>query len=275
MATNAATRSGAGLVELATESSVYDLVVGAVPEAIYTPLAESNSRELDSSESARQVIDRAAAATSVLIGPGFGTSVQRKSIFTRTLAKQAHGLPALVIDADALNILAGTYRWWESLPESTIVTPHPGEMAEAARPVHDLEFKQTGWARRSAAAEKWEVNVVLKGAATLIVSPAGRVRISPFVNAGLAKGGTGDVLAGLASGLLAQMPDRPFDAASLAVYVHGLAGEIARRSKGEIGMRAGDVINAIPDAFIELASSGRKAFEFTGIPRTGTYNSDP
>ena len=119
------------------------------------------------------------------------------------------------------------------------------------------------------------MNVVLKGAATLIVSPAGRVRISPFVNAGLAKGGTGDVLAGLASGLLAQMPDRPFDAASLAVYVHGLAGEVARSSKGEIGMRAGDVINAIPDAFIELASSGRKAFEFTGMPRTGTYNSDP
>ena len=273
LATSAATRSGAGLVELATESSVYGLVVGAVPEAIYTPLAESNSRELDSSESARQVIDRAAAATSVLIGPGFGTSVQ-KSIFTRTLAKQAPGLPPLVIDADALNILAGTYRWWETLPQSTIVTPHPGEMARLLdQSTTEVQADRLGAAK--CAAEKWGVNVVLKGAATLIVSPAGRVRISPFVNAGLAKGGTGDVLAGLASGLLAQMPERPFDAASLAVYVHGLAGEVARSSKGEIGMRAGDVINAIPDAFIELASSGRKAFEFTGIPRTGTYNSDP
>ena len=273
LATNAATRSGAGLVELATESNVYGLVVGAVPEAIYTPLAESNSRELDSSESARQVIDRAAAATSVLIGPGFGTSVQ-KSIFTRTLAKQAPGLPPLVIDADALNILAGTYRWWETLPQSTIVTPHPGEMARLlGQSTTEVQADRLGAAK--SAAEKWGVNVVLKGAATLIVSPAGRVRISPFVNAGLAKGGTGDVLAGLASGLLAQMPERPFDAASLAVYIHGLAGEVARRSKGEIGMRAGDVINAIPDAFIELASSGRKAFEFTGMPRTGTYNSDP
>ena len=273
LATSAATRSGAGLVELTTESSVYGLVVGAVPEAIYTPLAESNSRELDSSESARQVIDRAAAATSVLIGPGFGTSVQ-KSIFTRTLAKQAPGLPPLVIDADALNILAGTYRWWETLPQSTIVTPHPGEMARLLdQSTTEVQADRLGAAK--CAAEKWGVNVVLKGAATLIVSPAGRVRISPFVNAGLAKGGTGDVLAGLASGLLAQMPERPFDAASLAVYVHGLAGEVARSSKGEIGMRAGDVINAIPDAFIELASSGRKAFEFTGIPRTGTYNSDP
>ena len=273
LATNAATRSGAGLVELATESSVYDLVVGAVPEAIYTPLAESNSRELDSSESARQVIDRAAAATSVLIGPGFGTSVN-KSIFARTLAKQAGSLPPLVIDADALNILAGTYRWWETLPQSTIVTPHPGEMARLLdQSTTEVQADRLGAAK--SAAEKWGVNVVLKGAATLIVSPAGRVRISPFVNAGLAKGGTGDVLAGLASGLLAQMPERPFDAASLAVYVHGLAGEVARSSKGEIGMRAGDVINAIPDAFIELASSGRKAFEFTGIPRTGTYNSDP
>ena len=273
LATSAATRSGAGLVELATESSVYGLVVGAVPEAIYTPLAERNSREFDSSESAGQVIDRAAAATSVLIGPGFGTSVQ-KSIFTRTLAKQAPCLPPLVIDADALNILAGTYLWWETLPQSTIVTPHPGEMARLLdQSTAEVQADRLGAAR--SAAEKWGVNVVLKGAATLIVSPAGRVRISPFVNAGLAKGGTGDVLAGLASGLLAQVPDRPFDAASLAVYVHGLAGEIARSSKGEVAMRAGDVINAIPDAFIELASNGRKAFEFTGTPRTGTYNSDP
>ena len=173
-----------------------------------------------------------------------------------------------------MNILAGTYLWWETLPQSTIVTPHPGEMARLLdQSTTEVQADRLGAAK--CAAEKWGVNVVLKGAATLIVSPAGRVRISPFVNAGLAKGGTGDVLAGLASGLLAQMPDRPFDAASLAVYVHGLAGEIARSSKGEIGMRASDVINAIPDAFIELASSGSKAFEFTGIPRTGTYNSDP
>ena len=94
---------------------------------------------------------------------------------------------------------------------------------------------------------------MLKGAATLIASPNGRVRVSPFVNPGLAKGGTGDVLAGLAAGLLAQMADRPFDAASLAVYVHGLAGQIARSSKGEIAMRARDVIDAITDAFLELA----------------------
>ena len=94
----------------------------------------------------------------------------------------------------------------------------------------------------------------MKGAATLVVSPAGCVRISPFVNSGLAKGGTGDVLAGLASGLLAQMPDRPFDAASLAVYVHGLAGQITRSTKGEIAMRARDVVNALPDAFIALAA---------------------
>ena len=125
------------------------------------------------------------------------------------------------------------------------------------------------------AAKKFNCVAVLKGASTLIASPNGRLRVNMKPNDALARGGTGDVLAGLASGLLAQMPERPFDAASLAVYVHGLAGEVARSSKGEIGMRAGDVIDAIPDAFIELASSGRKAFEFTGIPRTGTYNSDP
>ena len=251
LATGAATRSGAGLVELATERSAQSLVVSAVPEAIHTPLSASASGELDPSESARQVLERASMATSVLIGPGFGTSVQ-KSIFTRILAAQASGMPPLVIDADALNILASTYRWWETLPGTTVVTPHPGEMARLLdRSTADVQRDRLGAAKSGA--ERWGVNVVLKGAATLIVSPCGRVRVSPFVNSGLAKGGTGDVLAGLTSGLLAQMPDRPFDAASLAVYVHGLAGEIARSSKGEIAMRAGDVIDAIPDAFLELA----------------------
>ncbi len=251
LATDAATRSGAGLVELATEHSAYSLVVSAVPEAIHTPLSASASGELDASASAIQVLERASLATSIMIGPGFGTSVQ-KSIFTRTLAAQASSLPPLVIDADALNILAGTYRWWETLPEFTVVTPHPGEMARLlGRSTAEVQGDRLGAAR--SAAELWGVNVVLKGAATLIVSPTGQVRVSPFVNPGLAKGGTGDVLAGLVGGLLAQMPDRPFDAASLAVYVHGLAGEIGRSSKGEIAMRAGDVIEAIPDAFLELA----------------------
>lgn len=265
LATDAATRSGAGLVELATERSVYGLAVGAVPEAIYTALEEDGPGGRDPSWSAAQVIERASSANSVLIGPGFGTSV-RKSRFTRMLAAQASVLPPLVIDADALNILAGTHRWSESLPESTVVTPHPGEMARLlGRSTADVQADRLGAATH--AAERWGVNVVLKGAATLIVSPAGGVRISPFVNSGLAKGGTGDVLAGLTCGLLAQMPDRPFDAASLAVYVHGLAGQIARSAKGEIAMRAGDVIDAIPDAFLELAPNG------TG--RSGTYNSDP
>ena len=251
LATDAATRSGAGLVELATERSAYSLVVSAVPEAIHTPLSAGPSGELDPSTSARLVLERASMATSVRIGPGCGTSVE-KSMCTRVLTAQASGLPPLVIDADALNILARTYRWWENLPESTVVTPHPGEMARLlGRSTADVQGDRLGAAKF--AADRWGVNVVLKGAATLIVSPSGQVRVSPFVNPGLAKGGTGDVLAGLASGLLAQMPDRPFDAASLAVYVHGLAGEIARSSKGEIGMRARDVIDAIPDAFLELA----------------------
>ncbi len=189
LSTDAATRSGAGLVELATEHSAYALVVGAVPEAIFTSLTESRPDELDPSASARQVLDRASDATSVLIGPGFGTSAQ-KAIFTRMLAAQAHELPPLVIDADALNILAGTYLWWEGLPESTIVTPHPGEMARlTGRTTSEVQADRLGAAR--SAAELWGVNVVLKGAATLIASPSVSVRISPFVNPGLAKGAPG------------------------------------------------------------------------------------
>ena len=96
--------------------------------------------------------------------------------------------------------------------------------------------------------------MVLKGAATVIASPDGQARISPWVNSGLAKGGTGDVLAGLIGGLLAQAPSRPFDAASAGVYVHGLAAHSVRAGMGERGMTAGDLAAAIPAAFTVLST---------------------
>ncbi len=251
LATRAATRSGAGLVDLAAPESVYQMLAAHVPEAISTALPEGQAGEVHPTQAAQQALHCASVASSMLIGPGFGTSGPAAAL-ARSLAAQAGALPTMVIDADALNILAKTYRWWSELPETTILTPHPGEMARlTGLSTRDVQADRLSAATQAAA--RWGLHVALKGAATIIASPSGRVSVSPFVNPGLAKGGAGDVLAGLMAGILAQIPDRPFEAASLAVYVHGLAGDIARRSKGEIAMNAGDLIDALPEAFMKLA----------------------
>ncbi len=250
LAAKAATRSGAGLIELATPESVYPVVAGHAPEAICTPIEEEVSGLAGQATAARQVISSASDASAMLIGPGLGT-MEPTAALTRTLTAQADSLPPLVVDADALNVLARTHRWWRRLPETTILTPHPGEMARLAGiSVREVQDDRLNLAAQ--AAEDWGVHLTLKGAATIIASPGGRIGISPFVNPGLAKGGTGDVLAGLMAGILAQMPQRSHEAASLAVYLHGRAGEIARRSMGETAMKAGDVIDALPQAFLEL-----------------------
>ena len=103
------------------------------------------------------------------------------------------------------------------------------------------------------AAESWRHIVVLKGACTVVAHPDGRTAISPWVNPGMATGGTGDVLAGLIAGFLAQGME-PFDAACLGVFVHGLAGNIARRATGEVAMVAGDVLESLPTALKQLAN---------------------
>jgi NAD(P)H-hydrate epimerase len=168
-------------------------------------------------------------------------------------------LRALIIDADGLNNLARIDNWTSLLTLPTILTPHPGELArltglEAA----EIQADRLGAARKYAA--EWNVTLVLKGANTIVAAPDGAarpdgrtsVRISPFTNPGLASGGTGDVLAGIITGLVAQgLP--PFDAASLGVHLHGLAGEHVRSDLGPAGMLAGDLLPTLPRVIKELS----------------------
>lgn len=161
-------------------------------------------------------------------------------------------LPPLVLDADALNILAETDDWSTHLtPHSVVLTPHPGEMARLLK-LDDAEAvnrDRIGHAQR--AAEKWGQIVVLKGANTVIASPEGATAIGPNGNPALAVAGTGDVLAGLIGGLLAQGLS-PFEAAQLGVYLHAAAGERVRSELGEAGVVAGDLLLRLPLALREL-----------------------
>jgi NAD(P)H-hydrate epimerase len=250
LSTNAAVRSGAGLVFLAAREPVYRLVAGRVEEAIYYSLPTGEDGEFRVREACAAALGAMKDVTSLLIGPGLGQSAGTVQFVEQLVRALPENVPA-VLDADALNILARVPQWWESVKPPKVLTPHPGEMARLmARSIGEMQKDRVGTALE--AAERFNATVVFKGAATVIAEPGGRLRVSPWVNSGLAKGGTGDVLAGLMAGMLAQAPERPFDMASAAVYVHGLAGELARRVLGEAGMTAGDVARKLPEAFMQL-----------------------
>ena len=153
-------------------------------------------------------------------------------------------LPPLVLDADALNILAEIPHWWQRLPGDAILTPHPGEMARLAGvSLEEVQSDRLGMAKR--ASLEWHKTVVLKGAYTVTASPDGQSRVCPAANPGLASAGTGDVLAGVIAGLVAQgLP--LFDAAAGGVFLHAEAGGMVRNRLGDAGMIASDLLPVLP-----------------------------
>lgn len=176
-------------------------------------------------------------------------------------------LPPLVIDADGLNLLAemddnneqsesdetkeGQITWHKRLPENTIITPHPGEMARLAK-MDTREVVENRWTLAREKAAEWQTIILLKGAHTLIAHPDGRMAVLPFKNHALATAGTGDVLAGLIAGLLAQ-GIKPYEAAIIGGYLHGFAGDIAAAHiRSGRSMIAGDVIHALATAFGQI-----------------------
>jgi NAD(P)H-hydrate epimerase len=212
----------------------------------------------------------------LLVGPGLGQEkettafvgallgLERRDRRSRIgfLSDTAAGVPArpalppLVVDADGLNALAQSEGWWRSLPPDTILTPHPGEMSRlmgGSVTAAEIQADREGLARRMAAA--WSVVVVLKGAFTVVASPAGQVCVVPFANPGLATAGTGDVLAGAVVGLRAQGM-AAFDAAVAGAYLHGLAGKLAADQLGDMGMVAGDISVRLPLALKVLRWGG-------------------
>ena len=243
MATDAATRSGVGLTFVATPEPAYRQVAGEVSEAMYRSLPVGDDGVVKASDAAGLVLDLAERSTSVVLGPGLGMSSSTIE-FVSSVLGQIDSTKPLVLDADALNIVSRNYKWWERFESPSVLTPHPGEMSRLLG-ISSQEVQANRIESVLEAAKKFNKVVVLKGAATLVAAPDGRINVSPWVNSGLAKGGSGDVLAGLLGGLLAQQPDELFDMASLAVFIHGYAADIVREEFGETGMRATDVIERL------------------------------
>lgn len=249
LAARAASRSGVGIVTLAAPRSVAEIVATGLAECTYVPLVESEPGAPDPEVAGGQVIQAAERMTALLIGPGLGQTPYIGPLLRRLLTGPLPEMP-IVLDADGLNAVARIQGWWEQLRRQGVLTPHPGELARLLdMSIAEIQADRLGAARTAAA--RFGFVVVLKGACTIVAHPDGRARISPFANPGLATGGTGDVLAGVVVGLLAQRLS-PFDAATLAVYVHGMAGHGARLRFGETAMTATNVMDELPDALRSL-----------------------
>ncbi|MSQ22652.1 MAG: NAD(P)H-hydrate dehydratase [Dehalococcoidia bacterium] len=237
-------RAGAGLVTLATPRGVYAIAAAKLTETTYLPLPETWSGSITSKAAAdvQKALDGYAALS---VGCGLSQDPETQLFVHELLLKN----PALVnmptvLDADALNAIAQIPDWHDHLKAPAVLTPHPGEMARLT----GLSTTQVQERRMEVArqyAQKWGQVVVLKGAFTVIASPQGDARVSPFANPGLASAGTGDVLAGVIGGLLAQGLS-PLDAATCGVYLHGAAGEELRRQLGDAGLLASDLLPEIP-----------------------------
>jgi NAD(P)H-hydrate epimerase len=247
LACQGAMRVGAGLVTLATAASLQPVLASKLTEVTYLPLPESQSGII-SLEAFKPVREHLPEYDVLLAGCGLGQSQSVADFLSALLSEKK--LPRLVLDADALNILAKTPTWWQKLPGDVILTPHPGEMARLANmTIEAIQSNRLGVAQKMA--QKWQRTVVLKGAYTVAAEPGGQARISPFANPGLASAGTGDVLSGAITGLLGQGLSY-FDAAALGVYLHGKAGEMVKAKLGDTGMVASDLLPELPLAIKRL-----------------------
>jgi len=271
LAGEAAYRVGAGLVTLAVSSNLQGILAPQLPEATWVLLPNEMGAI---SEDAVAVLEPELANTqALLLGPGFGQDPSTLAFVGRLLRGNGGGragmgfvhsgsgsaqapaaLPRCVVDADGLKLLAGIDRWWELLPERSILTPHPGEMAVLTRVAKDeIQRDRLGAARRAAA--EWHQVVVLKGAYTVVADPAGRAAILPFATPALARAGTGDVLAGAIVGLVAQGMDT-WQAGVLGAFLHGRAGELAAEmQEDEAAVMAGDVVACLAGALSELRAT--------------------
>ncbi len=248
MTSLAALRVGAGLVTAAVPAPALQVVSSFAPELMTWPLAPTRAGQISAKNlEKKQIASLIAGKTVLAIGPGLGQGAETARFVTGLLG--ATTMPA-VIDADALNILAAKPALLKRLAKGRFValTPHPGEMARLAGiTIADVRANRLETARDFA--KRMGVTLVLKGARTLIAHPDGRVAINTSGNPGMAKGGSGDLLTGLIAGLLAQYPHNHTQAVEAAVYLHGLAADLAVHQSDEHTLLATDSLSQLARAF--------------------------
>ncbi len=273
MAGFAALRAGAGLSTVATPKSVLLTVAAFHPELMTEPLAETGQGTI-SLQAVGLGLDTLLERKTIAIGPGISRHSETAE-FVRTIVTR--GDKALVVDADALNAFAtaelrsawtlrlgsgqahedarphtnGAADQLNGRGRTVVITPHPGEMSRlTGLSIAEIQANRMEVARNFA--REHELIVVLMGHRTLIAAPDGAVWVNPTGTPGMATGGTGDILTGMIAGLIAQHPEHALQATALAVYLHGLAGDLAAASVGESSLVATDLVRFLPQAFAEM-----------------------
>lgn len=251
LAARGAFRSGAGLVTLAVPQRLRPALAGQFPEATYPLVTDTDTLGV---ATANLLISSLASYNALLVGPGLGDAGSFLNAFLDGLREaRPDDLPPLVLDADGLNLVAELPDWPVRIPPNSVLTPHPGEMARlVARPLSAVRDDDRVELAREKAVE-WGHVVLLKGAFTVIAAPDGQCTLLPFANPLLAVGGSGDVLAGIIVGLLAQGME-PYPAAVLGGYLHGAAGQLAREHWGEAGLLAGELADWVPQVRKSIAA---------------------
>jgi NAD(P)H-hydrate epimerase len=236
LATDACLRSGVGLLTVHTPVCGYEILQTTHPEAMAA---------VDSGEQYSKDEISTDAFNAVGIGPGLGTHPDTQYAVRHLLS---HCKRPVVIDADALNSISKQKEGEKTIPTHAILTPHLKEFARLAGETAN-DFSRH--AQQLAFSQKYQVYLVLKGAHTCITTPEGATYFNTSGNPGMAKGGSGDVLTGILTSLLAQGYSQK-EACLLGVFLHGLAGDLAKKYLGETSMLAGDLIRYLPQAFISL-----------------------
>jgi NAD(P)H-hydrate epimerase len=246
MAGQAALRSGAGLVTVATAESVLPMIAISMPELMTEALKETSEGTIANQSVSALTKDKSVVA----IGPGL-TTFAETSAFVRRVGSECRA--QMVIDADGLNALIGFVGEFDG----AVLTPHPGEMARLIE--KDVAYVNAN--RVDVAtdfAKKRNAYVVLKGHRTVVAAPDGNVYVNPTGNPGMATGGTGDILTGMIAGILAQEHLGAFiERLCLAVYLHGLAGDLAAEEVGEESLVATDLLRFLPKAWERVGNKER------------------
>lgn len=238
LAGKAALRTGAGLITVHQPKSGLSIIPSAVPELMTS---------IDDNEIVFSKTPDLSRFSAIAIGPGLGIAKASQSAFKFLI--QESKVP-LIIDADAINILAENKTWLSFLPQNSILTPHLKEF-ERLTGKADNDFDRLE--KQVAFARKHRVYLILKGAHTSIANPEGEVFFNTSGNPGMATAGSGDVLTGMLLGLKAQSYTS-IHAALLGVFLHGLAGDFAAESKGQASLIAGDIVESIPEAYLSFIS---------------------
>ena len=246
LAGTAALRLGSGLVQLAVPRAILPYALSITPELIGIALGKAAGKDL--------LLEAAEQADAIILGPGLGKTPEAMGRLNRLVRLEK----AMVVDADGLNLLATMKRWPTYFKASAVLTPHPGEMGRLNKLLgRDKRVPDDDDGRIDnaiAAANAFGQVVVLKGDRT-VVTDGDRVYVNDTGNSSLSKAGTGDVLSGMLGCLLGQKVER-FDAACIAVRLHGLAGEIAGERVGPRSVLAHEVIQCLPPAIAHYEKSG-------------------